>query len=179
MNGVTQALPANGLSSSSPADSDATVAIYRTAHALATDGSCDAFTICDEMAAHGWYVQPQMSYAGHAPTIHLSVSAATLAHVDEFLDALGKSVVAAVETGPVVVDDGVRAFVEALDPAALSDADFDGLLVAAGLVGDAAEGLAVPERMAEVNALLDLASPTMREALLVAFLDRLQRPTRP
>ena len=115
---------------------------------------------------------------GSRPRIHLSVSAATLAHVDEFLDALGKSVMAAVESGPVVVDDGVRAFIEALDPAALSDADFDGLLVAAGLVGDAAEGLAVPERMAEVNALLDLASPTMREALLIAFLDRLQRPTR-
>ena len=39
VNGVTQALPTNGLTSSSPADSDATVAIYRTAHALATDGS--------------------------------------------------------------------------------------------------------------------------------------------
>ena len=34
----------------------------------------------------GWYVQPQMSYAGAPPTIHLSVSAATLAHVDEFLE---------------------------------------------------------------------------------------------
>ena len=30
----------------------------------------------------GWYVQPQMSYAGHGPSIHLSVSAGTLAHVD-------------------------------------------------------------------------------------------------
>jgi hypothetical protein len=32
--------------------------------------------------------------------------------------------------------------------------------------------------MAEVNAMLDVASPAMREALLVAFLDRLQRPVR-
>ena len=56
--------------------------------ALVTDGSCDAFTVCDEMATRGWYVQPQMSYAGTPPTIHLSVSAATGAHVDEFLDAL-------------------------------------------------------------------------------------------
>jgi hypothetical protein len=69
------------------------------------------------------------------------------------------------------------AFIEALDPAALSDGDFDGLLAASGLVGDG-EGLALPERMAEVNALLDVASPAMREALLVAFLDRLSRPTR-
>ena len=56
--------------------------------ALATDGSCDAFTVCDEMSARGWYVQPQMSFAGQPPTIHLSVSAATLAHVDDFLAAL-------------------------------------------------------------------------------------------
>jgi sphinganine-1-phosphate aldolase len=144
--------------------------------ALATDGSCDAFTICDEMAARGWYVQPQMSYAGHPPTLHLSVSAATLAHVDDFLGSLGRSVMAAVEAGPVVVDQGVRDFIEALDPAALSDADFDGLLLASGLGGGS--GLALPDRMAGVNALLDLASPAMREALLVAFLDRLQRPTR-
>ena len=30
--------------------------------------------------------------------------------------------------------------------------------------------------MAEINALLDLAAPALREALLTAFLDRLQRP---
>lgn len=147
--------------------------------ALATDGSCDAFTVCDEMAARGWYVQPQMSYGGHPATVHLSVSAATLAHVEELLAALGDSVRAAMAAGPVAVDAGVAAFISALDPATLSDDDFDGLLVAAGLVGgDATDGLALPERMAEVNAMLDLASPPMREALLVAFLDRLSRPSR-
>jgi len=147
---------------------------------LVTDESCDPFSICDEMGARGWYVQPQMSYAGHPATIHLSVSAATLSGVDDFLAALRESVTAAVATGPVTVDPEVAAFIEALDPAALTDADFDGLLVAAGLIGaDAGDGgLALPDRMAEVNAMLDLASPRMREALLVAFLDRLQRPTR-
>ncbi len=81
--------------------------------------------------------------------------------------------------GPVTVDPDVVAFIEALDPAALTDADFDGLLAASGLVGAGADGgLALPDRMAEVNALLDLASPAMREALLVAFLDRLSRPNR-
>jgi sphinganine-1-phosphate aldolase len=73
----------------------------------------------------------------------------------------------------------VVAFIEALDPAALTDDDFDGLLAASGLVGASAEGdLELPTRMAEVNAMLDVASPAMREALLVAFLDRLQRPVR-
>jgi hypothetical protein len=32
--------------------------------------------------------------------------------------------------------------------------------------------------MAPVNALLDVAPPALREALLLAFLDRLSRPTR-
>ena len=147
--------------------------------ALATDGSCDAFTVCDEMATRGWYVQPQMSYAGRPPTIHLSVSAATLAHVDELMSALAESLASAVAAGPVAVDPGVMAFIEALDPATLSEEDFDGLLAASGLVGaDASGELALPARMAEVNAMLDLARPAMREALLVAFLDRLQRPVR-
>ncbi len=152
--------------------------------ALVTDASCDAFTVCDEMTARGWYVQPQMSFAGQPPTIHLSVSAGTLAHVDDFLVALESSVAAGRAAGPVSVDAGVVAFIEALDPASLSEEDFDGLLAASGLVGASdvglalAPGLELPSRMAEVNAMLDLASPAMREALLVAFLDRLQRPVR-
>jgi sphinganine-1-phosphate aldolase len=156
------------------------VAPDSTLVALVTDDSCDPFTVCDEMAARGWYVQPQMSFDGQPATIHLSVSAATRVGVDDFLAALRASVEAAVAAGPVTVDPEVAAFIEALDPAALTDADFDGLLVAAGLVAGASDGdgLALPDRMAEVNAMLDLASPRMREALLVAFLDRLQRPSR-
>ncbi|MDQ4112430.1 MAG: aminotransferase class V-fold PLP-dependent enzyme [Actinomycetota bacterium] len=156
--------------------------------ALTTDGSCDPFTVCDEMAVRGWYVQPQMSFAGSPATIHLSVSAATLPHVPELLAALAEAVAAAVATGPVTVDPAVAAFIGDLDPFSLSEEDFDGLLLAAGLVGAAGtEGdpstssghrLALPQRMAEVNAMLDLASAAMREALLLAFLDRLTRPTR-
>jgi sphinganine-1-phosphate aldolase len=146
--------------------------------ALRCDPSCDAFTVCDEMRARGWYVQPQLSYAGHGPTIHLSVSAATLVHVEELLTSLAASVDAARRAGPVAVDPEVVAFVAALDPSALSDADFDGLLAASGLVTHGSSGLALPERMAEVNAMLDVASPALREALLIAFLDRLSRPVR-
>ena len=146
---------------------------------LVTDGTLDPFTLTDEMVSRGWYVQPQLSYDGGGPSIHLSVSAGTLAHVQDFAAALSESVAAAQAAGPVAVDAGVVAFIEALDPAALGDDDFDGLLAASGLVGASEEGdLELPTRMAEVNAMLDVASPAMREALLVAFLDRLQRPSR-
>ncbi len=160
--------------------------------ALVTDDSCDPFTLCDEMAEHGFHVQPQLSYAGQRASIHLSVSAATLPHVPELLAALGQATHAARTAGPVQVDPSIAAFVAALDPAGISEEDFDGLLLAAGLLAPAdADGegsvegaeqeaapLALPGRMAEVNALLDLAEPRLREAMLVAFLDRLQRPDR-
>ncbi|HEU4514748.1 MAG TPA: aminotransferase class V-fold PLP-dependent enzyme [Nocardioidaceae bacterium] len=143
--------------------------------ALGTDGTCDVFTIADEMTAAGWYVQPQLSHAGRPPTLHLTLSAATAAHVEEFLTALGNAVAVAVEAGPVEVAPELEAFVRALDPATLTEQDFDGLLAGVGMGGSAS---VMPERMAEVNALLDLATPALREALLVAFLDRLSRPVR-
>ncbi|HET7388525.1 MAG TPA: aminotransferase class V-fold PLP-dependent enzyme [Nocardioidaceae bacterium] len=143
--------------------------------ALAADETCDVFTIADEVNAAGWYVQPQLSHAGAAPTLHLSLSAATATHVEEFCAVLGEAVRRAVAVGPVGVDPGVADVVRALDPATLSDDDFDGLLDAAGMAGE--DGV-LPERMAPVNALLDLATPRLREALLTAFLDRLSRPSR-
>jgi hypothetical protein len=81
------------------------------------------------------------------------------------------------QAGPIAVDPGLAEAATALDPDALSDSDFDGLLALAGLAGGDGS-LALPERMAPVNALLDVAPPALREALLLAFLDRLSRPTR-
>jgi glutamate/tyrosine decarboxylase-like PLP-dependent enzyme len=143
--------------------------------ALATDETCDVFTLADEMTAHGWYVQPQLSSGGHAPTLHLTLSAAT--DVGGFLEALAEAVSAARQAGPVLVDSDVAAFLAALDPSTLGDDELDVLLAAAGLpVGG--DDLELPERMAGVNALLDLAAPRLREAVLLAFLDRLYRPVR-
>ena len=144
--------------------------------AFETDGSCDVFTITDAMTAAGWWVQPQLSFRGSRPNIHLSLSAATAPLVEEFLEALAAAVSAAVASGPIAIDPGIVEFVRALDPAALTEDDFDGLLAAVGMSGEGGVGL--PDSMAEINALLDLAEPALREALLSAFLDRLARPVR-
>ena len=143
--------------------------------AVEADEACDIFTIADEMLARGWYVQPQMAYRSMPPTVHLTVSAATEPQVEEFLASLEESVAAAVAGGPIEVDPELAAAASALDPAALDDAAFDGLLQIAGLAGE--QGLALPERMAPVNALLNVAPAPLREALLIAFLERLQRPS--
>ncbi len=145
--------------------------------AFTTDDSCDVFTIADELHRANWWTQPQLSFAGQPANLHLTLSAAT--DVDDFLQALGEAVQTAVTSGPVLVDDGIREFVASLDPSALSDADFDGLLAAVGMGGANSDGsVGVPDSMAEINALLDIAEPRLRESLLSAYLDRLLRPTR-
>jgi sphinganine-1-phosphate aldolase len=143
--------------------------------ALRADETCDVFTVSDEMLARGWFVQPQMAFGGHPPTLHLTFSAATAPHLADFISALADSVAAAVAAGPVQVAPDLAAAATALDPGTLDEAAFDGLLKVAGLAGPGGE-LALPERMAAVNALLNVSPPRLREALLVAFLDRLSRP---
>ncbi|MEV7398671.1 aminotransferase class V-fold PLP-dependent enzyme [Aeromicrobium sp. NPDC092404] len=141
---------------------------------IETDETCDVFTVSDEMLARGWFVQPQMSFRDMPASLHLTVSAATAPAVPEFLAALAESLDAATASGPIVIDQELRAAAVALDPQALDDEAFDGLLALAGL-GSGTGDVTVPERMAPVNALLDVAPPALREALLVAFLDRLSR----
>lgn len=102
------------------------------------------------------------------------MSAASLDVIDAVIAALRESVEAARELGPVTVDPGLAEAARSLDPAPLSDADFDGLIALAGLAADDGQP-ALPTRMAEVNALLSVATPALRERLLVAFLDRLTR----
>ncbi|HET9022286.1 MAG TPA: aminotransferase class V-fold PLP-dependent enzyme [Ornithinibacter sp.] len=146
--------------------------------ALATDGSCDVFTIADEMLVRGWFVQPQMSYRDQPPTLHLTLSAATAPSVPELVVALGDAVAAARTSGPVPLDPSLAGLVGALDPATLDEAGFAGLLAAAGLAGEDG-ALTLPARMAPVNALLDACPTALREALLLGVLDRLSRPTVP
>jgi sphinganine-1-phosphate aldolase len=144
--------------------------------ALVADESCDVFTVADEMLERGWFVQPQMSFVDVPPTLHLTLSAATAPSVPELVVALRESVDAARAAGPVAIDPGLAGLVGAIDPAALDDQGFAGLLVAAGLAGSDG-ALALPRRMAPVNALLDACPPALREALLIGVLDRLSRPT--
>jgi glutamate/tyrosine decarboxylase-like PLP-dependent enzyme len=148
--------------------------------AIVADDTCDVFTIADEMAGRGWYVQPQMTWEGNPPTLHLSVSAATRPLVDDCLAALGESVAAAQALGPVEVDRNILKILRELRPEKLTDEDFDALLLAGGLAGEVGElgVVTLPEKMAPVNVLLNASGPALREALVVAYLDRLFRPVR-
>ena len=150
------------------------VAPDSTLLALRTDGSCDVFTIADEMKDRGWLVQPQMGFAGEAATLHLSLCAATAPRVPDLVADLAAATGQARGRGPVQVDPQLAAAASQIDPSGLDDATLDGLLAIAGLGGEGG-AVTLPDRMAEVNALLDAAPPRLREALLTAVLDRLTR----
>ena len=132
----------------------------------------DLFTVADEMKVRGWYVQPQFAFESSPVNLHLTVTAANHGSEKEFLTDLAASVDAARAAGPVVVDPAVAEFVAALDPETLTSEQFAGLLAAAGLGG--ASGL--PDRMAEINALLATAPAPLRERLLLEFLGALYTP---
>jgi len=140
---------------------------------IGTDDAVDVFTISDLMLDRGWFVQPQMRFGDEPANLHLTMSAATVPSVPEFLDALASAVKEAAAAGPVRIDPLLAEAAATLDPDTLDDEAFDGLLALAGLAGEG--GVAVPERLGPVNALVDVAPPRVREALMIAFLDRLSR----
>lgn len=139
------------------------------------ESDLDVFTLADEMTARGWYLQPQFASGPSPATLHLTVTAALSGKEDALLGDLRAATDAARAAGPARVDDAVAAAVAALDPDALTDEQFGGLLAAAGLGG----GTGLPERMAPVNALLAAAPPRLRERLTAEFFSRLQRPAPP
>jgi glutamate/tyrosine decarboxylase-like PLP-dependent enzyme len=138
------------------------------------DAGFDVFTVADEMAARRWYVQPQFGFGPSPANLHLTVTAANRGSEPDLIVDLADSVAAARRAGPVTVPNELAAFIAALDPATLTAQQFAGLLDAAGM-----NGSGLPERMATVNALLGIASPALRERLLVEFLGALYTPRMP
>jgi sphinganine-1-phosphate aldolase len=144
--------------------------------ALATDGRCDVFTVCDELTSRGWHVEPQLSFGPFPPTIHLVLSAATVPRVREFLDAFKASVKAATSAGPVQVPQEALTVVRELDLRTFDDATLDEILELVGI--ETSPNLLLPARMAPLNAVLDAASGPVRQAILVGLLDRQMRTRR-
>ncbi|MFI5839808.1 pyridoxal phosphate-dependent decarboxylase family protein [Catenuloplanes sp. NPDC051500] len=139
---------------------------------IADDPGLDVFVLADELAARGWHTQPQLGYGEIPPTIHLTVTAAVAATAADFAPALAEATAAARAHGPVVLPDELIALATTLTPEALTPELVAGLAESLGVSGGG-----VPS--ATVNALLDVASPRLREQFLVEFLSLLQRPSVP
>ncbi|MEU8355616.1 aspartate aminotransferase family protein [Nonomuraea sp. NPDC048882] len=127
----------------------------------------DVFVLADEARARGWFLQPQLSYAGIPANLHITVTGVTLSGVEAMLKVIAESADAARERGPVVLPEGLVELVAGLDLDAIDDASFAELSASVGV--DLRPGAGQPE-MAMVNAVLDALPPASREAVLVRFL---------
>ncbi|MEU6782435.1 aspartate aminotransferase family protein [Nonomuraea angiospora] len=134
--------------------------------AFAGDG-IDVFVLADEARERGWFLQPQLSYAGIPANLHITVTGVTLAGVEDMLKVIAESAEAARERGPVVLPDGLVELVAATDLEMLDEADFAELASSVGV--DLRPEAGQPE-MATVNAILDALPAAAREAVLLRFL---------
>ncbi|NUW32476.1 aspartate aminotransferase family protein [Nonomuraea sp. SMC257] len=135
--------------------------------AAADDGEVDVFVLADEARARGWFLQPQLSYAGIPANLHVTVTGVTRAGVDAMLKVIAESAEAARLRGPVALPEGLVELVAGLDLEALDDPTFAELAASVGV--DLRPGRGQPE-MAVVNAVLDGLPAAQREAVLVRFL---------
>ncbi|MGW0067517.1 pyridoxal phosphate-dependent decarboxylase family protein [Streptosporangium sandarakinum] len=136
----------------------------------------DVFVMADEARRRGWFLQPQLSFAGIPANLHVTVTGVTLRGVEAMLEVIAESAAAARRRGPVELPEGLVELVAGLDLDTLDDAAFAELAAAVG--ADLRGGSGQPE-MAVVNAVLDALPAGRREAVLVRFLSVLYSSTAP
>jgi hypothetical protein len=124
------------------------------------------------MRAMGWYLQPQLAFGGSRENVHLSITAAGLARVDDMLDAL-RQCVARVKEMDTSGAGPLKEAVAQIDFNQMNDENLSGMLAMAGI---GSGGL--PERMAEINEIMNAMPAGAREKLLIAYFnDLFRQPT--
>lgn len=126
----------------------------------------DVFVLSDEARRRGWFIQPQLSYAGIPANLHITVTGVTLDGVEAMLEVIAESAAAARMHGPVKLPDGLVELVAELDLDGLDDATFAELAASVGIDLSSRDQ---PD-MAVVNAVLDALPAEVRESILVRFL---------
>jgi glutamate/tyrosine decarboxylase-like PLP-dependent enzyme len=136
--------------------------------AFASDGA-SVFHVADEMSARGFYVQPQLPALGFPPSLHLTVTAGSLASSEAFLADLRASTAAAEGLGGL--PEPVRRLLAGFGPEGPPAEALPALLDAVGLGGGE-----LPPRMAPVHEILAALPKAAVERLLVRFVSGLFRP---
>jgi glutamate/tyrosine decarboxylase-like PLP-dependent enzyme len=129
-----------------------------------TSVSISIFHLIDEMNSKGWYVQPALSYGPSRHNIHLSINRSNVAWVDTFLDELYSSIETIRSKSPGELVPILKKEFENKDIDAMSDEEIKRLLEFGAVIGDG-----LPEVLAEVNELLDVLPPKLRERLLIEY----------
>jgi sphinganine-1-phosphate aldolase len=126
----------------------------------------DLFELADRLEEHGWHVQPTYAFGRSPAHIHLTLDPGNAARVDDFAADLKKCVVDLPPTqeapAPIV------AMLESLGSDDGNDIDAGMLMAQLGITDGQ-----LPGRAAMIHRLINAASPTVREKLLVLFVGEL------
>jgi len=133
-----------------------------------TSDTVNVFHIIDEMNARGWYIQPALSFDNSPAHIHLSINASNVGWEEDLLKDLETCVRTAATLPEGDLVKMVRGGLEQIDLEDVSDEDIKGLLAMAGI---GAGGL--PDRMADINGVLDALPAKAREKILTSFVNDL------
>lgn len=135
-----------------------------------TSDEVNVFHVIDEMKLRGWYVQPQLGFGQSKENIHLSINPASVKWVDAFLADLRVCVDAArgMQSGRLGAQ--IKEALASVDPSALGSDSIGQMLAMAGIQGNE-----LPERMAEINEILNALPAALREKLLIEYLNDLYR----
>lgn len=132
-----------------------------------TSEQIDVFALAEEMKVRGWYIQPQFGYSNSTANLHLSVGFSNVPHVDEFIRDLSDCERQLREKKIRGIDSLPPELAAALNGGAGGNV-FETLAAATGK--DFAE---LPDRMDEINNLLNHLPAPVRDQLMVEFVNRL------
>lgn len=136
----------------------------------------DVRIVADAAKKLGWSLQVQPARCGGPTSLHVSVSAGIGDRAEELLVVLREAAEIATGKGRADIDPALAAAAAELDVAALDAAAVEGLLHIAGFKG--AGGVALPEEMAGINALMEAVPAPLVEVLLKGVFSELFTPTR-
>jgi len=133
-----------------------------------TSDTISVFHLIDEMNSIGWYIQPALTFENSKHNIHLSINYSNVEWVDDFLVDLEKCVekVRPIKFGELGA--AIQAEFANMSPDEVTDEVFSSMLGAAGI-----EGTGLPEKMAEINEVLNGLPAPLRERLLIEYINNL------
>jgi len=133
-----------------------------------TSDTVNVFHIIDEMKQRGWYIQPQLAFGSSKQNIHLSINASNVRWAEALVKDLAESVQKAKALPSSDLAPRIRETFSQMDPNDFTEETFNQMLGMAGMTG-----VELPERMAEINEVLNALPAAFREKLLIAFLNDL------
>ncbi len=135
-----------------------------------TSDTVDVFHIIDEMKQLGWFIQPQLSFHSSKENIHLSINPSNRKWVDDFLADLQKAVQRAKSAERSELPQLISSMFAGEENIEFNESVFEQMLSMAGI-----KGVELPERLAEINQVLNALPAKVREKMLTEFFNELYR----